>query len=399
MDKKKIIGFVLLFIVALGLFLVYFAFRKEEPSNTKVFVNAPLTMEVYEKVKLSEVVQIEEGSLVQDDVLDSLTLGEQQASFTYKDDHGRIHKASFSYMVQDTTEPLIGIGKTYSVLKGSTTKLEDAIMCADNYDKEPLCKIEGSYDLNKVGKYSLVYYAEDSNGNMAEEPFTLNVVEKFNSSSKEKVKISEIKKNYVKENIELGIDVSKWQGVIDFEKVKKEGVSFVFIRLGNQVGPHQDSIIDPYFEQNIKKAKEAGLKVGVYYYSYAGSMEDAITQSSWVMEQLKNYTLDLPVVFDWECYNRFNSFKISLYDLNTISSTFLNEVEKKGYQGMLYGSKNYLEKVWKYQEYPVWLAHYTDETTYTKPFVFWQLTNTGRVDGIEGDVDIDLYYKEETLAN
>ncbi len=392
MDKKKMIGFGLLFIVALGLFLIYFAFQREEPSNTKVFVNSPLTMEVYEKVKLSEVVQIEEGSFVQDDVLDSLTLGEQKASFTYKDDHGRIHKASFSYNVQDTTEPLIGIGKTYSVLKGSTNNLEEVILCADNYDKEPLCRIEGNYDLNKVGKYDLIFYAEDRNGNVAREPFTLNVVEKFTLSSKEKVDISEIKKNYVKENVELGIDVSKWQGVIDFEKVKKEGVSFVFIRLGTQEGPHQDSIIDPYFEQNIKKAKEAGLKVGVYYYSYAGSIEDATKQASWVSEQLKPYALDLPVVFDWECYNRFNSFKISLYDLNTISSTFLKEVEKKGYRGMLYGSKNYLEKVWKYQEYPVWLAHYTDETDYQGNFHYWQLTSTGRVDGIVGDVDIDIYY-------
>ena len=164
------------------------------------------------------------------------------------------------------------------------------------------------------------------------------------------------------------------------------------IRLGTQIGAHEDSKLDDYFLENIKGAKEVGIKVGVYYYSYASSKKEARDQAKWVVKNLKGFDLDLPVVFDWECYSMFNSFSISFYDLNRIADSFLGEIRHYGYQPMLYASKNYLEKIWTSFDSKVWLAHYTTYTNYQGDYLMWQLTNHGVVSGIQGEVDIDLGY-------
>lgn len=112
----------------------------------------------------------------------------------------------------------------------------------------------------------------------------------------------------------------------------------------------------------------------------------------WVSRQLFPYKLDLPVVFDWECYHLFNSFDISLYDLNQIADSFLKVIERNGYRPMMYGSKNYLQEIWNLLEYDVWLAHYTKKTDYSGDYKMWQFTNVGIVPGIDSFVDIDLLF-------
>ena len=83
---------------------------------------------------------------------------------------------------------------------------------------------------------------------------------------------------------------------------------------------------------------------------------------------------------------------MNFHTLNVIADSFLEEIEKSGYKSILYGSKNYLENVWTYLDYDVWLAHYTKNTNYTGDYSYWQLCSNGRVDGISGDVDIDIRY-------
>ncbi len=395
MKRKNIliIGTLFLLGVVLGvLFSVVFPSR-ETSSNAQVVWKGPMEVEVYEPRKISDFVSIENGNLVQDEVIDTTRIGTFTYEFRYTDTSSNEQTDHLTIQVKDTEEPLIGIGKTYSYLKGSSRGLDEIIMCADNYDAHPTCRIEGNYDLDTLGEYDVVYYAVDSSGNEAREPFTLKVVDKYDSTTRETITLEEAKNKYLKNDVMIGIDVSKWQGNIDWDKVKESGVTFAFIRLGTQTGPHQDSALDSYFKQNIENAKKAGIQVGVYYYTYAGSKEEASTQASWVLEQLKDYELDLPVVFDWECYSYFNSFGVSLYGLNEIADTFLQAVKNKGYQPMLYASKNYLQKVWKYLDYPTWLAHYTESTDYEGDYQYWQFTNTGRVPGIDGNVDIDIYYR------
>ena len=103
--------------------------------------------------------------------------------------------------------------------------------------------------------------------------------------------------------------------------------------------------------------------------------------------------LELPIVFDWENFNKWNEYKLSFHDINSIADTFIDTVMKSGYKGMLYSSKFYLENIWENKnDYPVWLAHYTDETNYTGKYKIWQMCNDGVIDGINGDVDIDIMY-------
>ena len=162
------------------------------------------------------------------------------------------------------------------------------------------------------------------------------------------------------------------------------------MRLG--VDSNKTLSVDRYFKTNIKNAKEAGLKVGVYMYSVATSEDEALKQADFVIETLDNEKLDLPIVFDWESWASWNTFKISFHDINEIADTFLKRVSEKGYEGMLYSSKFYLETIWENGNYPVWLAHYTKETDYQGKYKIWQLCNNGRISGINGDVDIDIMY-------
>lgn len=393
-NKIGIIFFIvgLLFLIA-GIFLCFpsFGLLEEEVENTSFVFKETVTTEVYSKVRISDFVRIEDGVL-EDEVIDTSELGEKEISFTYYNDYGKKKTSTFLLSVFDRTPPLVWVSGSYTVVKGNEKKLEDLILCGDNYDKNPNCRIEGDYFFDQVGEYPLTYLATDHSGNETREDFVLKVVEKQGTSTSEKIQLEDVKERYSSSNISIGIDVSKWQESIDWKRVRESGIQFAMIRLGTQIGPKEDSKLDSYFLENIKEAQKNGLLVGVYYYSYASSKKEARNQAKWVVKQLKDYSLDLPVVFDWECYSMFNSFHISLYDLNQIAHSFLSIIEKYGYQPMMYASKNYLEKIWNLLDYDVWLAHYTRETNYEGDYRMWQFTSNGRVPGISSDVDMDLLY-------
>ena len=110
------------------------------------------------------------------------------------------------------------------------------------------------------------------------------------------------------------------------------------------------------------------------------------------MKQIKNYKVDLEIVYDWENWGDFQEYDLSFYGLKDSFQTFRKTVEKKGYQGMLYGSKSYLETVWD-SPTSVWLAHYTKQTSYMGQYKVWQICDDGKVDGISGYVDLDIRYE------
>ena len=316
--------------------------------------------------------------------------------------------AVFDIDIVDDEKPLIWLSGSYSAKTGSDLNLENEIFCADNYDNNPTCKIEGEYDLNTAGTYNLTYVAIDSSNNETRQDFTLNIYDPAPIEAKEEqpqkeqkeaepavTAFNDIVNTHKEKNTEIGIDVSKWQGDINFKKVKEAGATFVMIRVGLQQGVQGEYILDPYFKKNIEKAIENNLKVGVYFYSYADSKKEAEHQANWVLKQIKDYEVVLPIAFDWECYNNFNEMELSLFGLNEVAETFLDRIEEKGYDGMLYGSKNYLNSIWKYHEYDVWLAHYTNETDYDSEYVMWQLCQDGQIDGINTPVDINVLYKNK----
>lgn len=404
--KKKII-----IISSLGAFLIILGsiisiLAPPEIDNTGYTLIENLKIPVYSKVKIKDLITSIEGKVITNKTLNTEKLGKQEVSFVYENGNNKEKRGVFTIDVVDEEKPLVWLSGSYSARVGSNLNLEDEIFCADNYDSNPTCKIEGSYDLNTAGTYNLTYVATDSNKNEERINFTLNVYEPAPATTTQTPAPAEEREEVVTafndvvathkdENTEIGIDVSKWQGDIDFKKVKDAGATFVMIRVGSQQGVDGEYVLDPYFKQNIENALANDLKVGVYFYSYANSKKEARKQATWVLNQIKDYEITLPIAFDWECYNSFNQMELSLFGLNEVAESFLEKVEDKEYDGMLYGSKNYLNSIWKYHDYDVWLAHYTDQTDYDSHYVMWQLCQDGRIDGINTAVDINVLYKNE----
>lgn len=359
---------------------------------------------VYSKVQLKDIIDDENIELLNgDDYVDTDTLGEKKFTLKYLHD-GKKYKKVLNYTITDNDKPiLINVPSTQTVTLNSEVNPCDKAVFADNYDKKPTCNIEGEYDTKQVGTYNLTYIISDSSNNTVSKKLTFNVIVPSNNTTTTKKptttdtkrkKISEAIEQYKNDNTMIGIDVSRYQENIDFEKVKNSGVEFVIIRIGVQSGAKKDVSIDSYYLENIKKAKEAGLLVGVYLYSTAISPEIAKEQAKWVIKTLDGVKLDFPIAFDWENWQYFREYEISLYDLSKSYLSFAEEIEKNGYKAMLYGSKYYLENMWLDKgNYPVWLAHYTDKTNYSGDHIMWQYSAIGEVDGINNAVDLDIYYK------
>lgn len=359
---------------------------------------------VYSKIQLKDIIDDENIELLNgDDYVDTDTLGEKKFTLKYLHD-GKKYKKVLNYTITDNDKPiLINVPSTQTVTLNSEVNPCDKAVFADNYDKKPTCNIEGEYDTKQVGAYNLTYIISDSSNNTVSKKLTFNVIVPSNNTTTTKKptttdtkrkKISEAIEQYKNDNTMIGIDVSRYQENIDFEKVKNSGVEFVIIRIGVQSGAKKDVSIDSYYLENIKKAKEAGLLVGVYLYSTAISPEIAKEQAKWVIKTLDGVKLDFPIAFDWENWQYFREYEISLYDLSKSYLSFAEEIEKNGYKAMLYGSKYYLENMWLDKgNYPVWLAHYTDKTNYSGDHIMWQYSAIGEVDGINNAVDLDIYYK------
>lgn len=403
MNKKKII---IIISIIVGILLLstggYFLYRYIRVKTAKVEVKLSEKLEANfaDTLRVSSFIESINGKIVDDYVIDTDTLGKKTINFEFVNEDGIKIKYSYVIDVVDKEAPLIWLGKSYNVTKGSDDYLLDKIMCGDNYDNNPKCYIEGEYNLDEVGSYKLVFKAEDSNGNKAEKKFTLNVNEPKkggSNSNTEKVTtdFSQIVKDYKNDDTQIGIDVSKWQGDIDFSKLKASGVEFVIIRVGSSNGLNGENFVDSKFIQNVKNANAVGIPVGIYFYSYASTIDRAISDAKWIVEQIKDYKVDLPIAFDWENWGSFNKFDVSFFGLTNIAKGFMDTIKDAGYDAMLYSSKTYLENIWLPTSYPVWLAHYTKNTNYTGDYSFWQICSNGRVDGISGDVDINIRYIEK----
>lgn len=399
MKKKNIIIIILvsiLVIILLGIGIVLYNNHKIKNAKIDITLEEKLEVPFLADAKVSDFITHINGKIEDDYVIDTTKVGKKKIEFSFINDDGIKLSSDFTINIVDQTEPLVWLNNTFTVTKGQKPTIFERILCGDDYDTNPKCEVVGDYDLDTVGEYPLEYHAEDSSGNKAVHEFTLNVIEPKNSSGpttpKETTAFSDVVNAYKTEDTQIGIDVSKWQGDIDFAKLKEAGVEFIMIRVGSADGIDGEYFVDSKFERNIKGANEANIPVGVYYYSYANTKKRAIEDAKWVLKQIKGYKVDLPVAFDWENWNDFNEFHVSFYGLSQMATGFLDTLNKEGYDGLLYSSKTYLERIWMPISYPTWLAHYTKSTNYKGEYDYWQLCNNGRVDGILGDVDIDIRY-------
>ena len=194
----------------------------------------------------------------------------------------------------------------------------------------------------------------------------------------------------------LGIDVSHYQGDIDWQKVKAAGIEFVFVRLGYR-GYGQDGVLkmDTNFEKNMEGARAAGLDVGVYFFAQAVNETEAVEEAEFVLEHLMEYDLQMPVVYDPESvvHEEARTDNVTGEQFTKNTKAFCETIEKSGYDAMVYCNMTWqafkldLEEL---EEYPIWYADYEEYPQTPYHFEIWQYSNEGTVDGIQGNVDLNI---------
>lgn len=196
-----------------------------------------------------------------------------------------------------------------------------------------------------------------------------------------------------------GIDVSSFQGEIDWEKVKADGIDFAIIRLGYRGYGTGRMMLDEYFEANINGALEAGLEVGVYYFSQAISEEEAVEEAQIVLEHIRNYHLTYPIIYDAEeiAMDTARTDGLTVRQLTDNAIAFCEYIEAAGYHSMIYSNKRWLLTKLDLErliDYDVWFAGYISIPEYPYDFKIWQYSESGTVNGIEGNVDLNISFMD-----
>ena len=300
----------------------------------------------------------------------------------------------------DHTNPTVFYGG-YTVyhLAGTAFDLSKYVSYGDDTDRNPRLTYTGSVNTSAVGSYPIKATVTDASGNSTSWSLTVNVVTKdptypTTTTPTKVMSFSEVVSKYKAANTRFGIDVSQWQGKVDYNAVKKAGCSFVFIRVGTKYG---SCTLDPYFKTNLNNAIAAGLDIGVYLYTTDHTPEAARDSAKWIVSQLGGKKLTLPVAYDWEELLNFQKFGASINDINNSYLAFKNELAKSGYSSMIYGKLSTLNYLWSpsvRNSSPVWLACYRDTPEYSGNFGIWQVC-CGRIPGIGGNTDFNVLYTDK----
>lgn len=412
MNKKIVVLLIFILIIGIVLAKIFIFYDKYKmPKGAEINV-LDEKIAVYEETNLYDLLENYNITILTEDTqLNYNTIGNHTYTIKYKYNGSiRSYLYDVKYTIVDEVDPIfinVPSSKTFYVGEASEDDLTKKVSYADNYDSKPTLKIEGDVDFENVGTYNIKYIVTDQSGNetikntsvvVKERPTkTETTVSNDEEEEEDFVSIEEQIENYKTASTMIGIDVSKWQGDIDFEKVKNAGVEFVILRMGVMKDKDTPLAIDNTFESNYNKAKEAGLKVGIYVYSEADTVDKAVENAKFVIDNLNGDKLDFPVCFDWENWAYFNELEINLHRLNEMYDAFTEELENAGYTTMLYASENYLNNTWlSLKDYTIWAAKYSSKMPSINAgneYILWQNTDKGRVDGIEGNVDLDIYYK------
>ena len=194
-----------------------------------------------------------------------------------------------------------------------------------------------------------------------------------------------------------GIDVSEFQGKIDWTKVKKDGVEFAILKLGN-IYDYDTNYKDSKFDTNYKEARKRGIKIGAYIYSYCNSVDTLKKGLKWVFEKLENKKLDLPIYLDMEDKDIQGESKASLTEQ---CNEFAKFVKNKDYMAGVYANVNWLKNELNPADFDkdlsVWVAQYYKKCEYTGKYDIWQYASNGNVSGINGNCDMNYLYNENII--
>ena len=293
--------------------------------------------------------------------------------------------------VDDTAPMFLNLPETAYIEVGGDFDINRHVGFIDDCDSDVECIIDGDVDTSEAGSYPITLTLVDDAGNTKTGSMTVKVYVPSSSGgggggSDEHTTLaySDFMDRYPDPDIAYGIDVSRYQGDIDFNKVKAAGCEFVMLRA--MIYNNGELGEDRKFEEYYVDAKAAGLLVGVYYYSTDCTIEELREHSAELLKVLDGKEIDLPVAFDWESWNHFQKYKMSIVDINNLFYEFAGIMDQNA-------SKYYLEIIWEPAGYDVWLAHYVKQTSYEGDYTMWQTGSIGRIDGCDEDVDTDILFK------
>ena len=250
-------------------------------------------------------------------------------------------------------------------------------------------------DPSQDGKHTKITYADGSEEWVLISPYlTKNTYDFTNLVSQ-----SNIMKYYEngKKASYVGVDISKYQDYVDFSSLKSDEIDYVMIRVGARGYSTGQITLDENFHDNIMRAKEAGLDVGVYFYSQAVTEEEAIEEANFVLQNISDYEIDYPVAFWMEniSNDKARIDELGKNDKTTVARAFLNTVKDAGYVPMVYGTKEWLIKevdLSKLSEYDIWLSQSSDIPDYPYRFSMRQYTNMGDISGIPGYANLNISF-------
>lgn len=194
-----------------------------------------------------------------------------------------------------------------------------------------------------------------------------------------------------------GIDVSEWQGNIDWTQVKESGVEFVIIRVGGRGTEKGTLYADECAQGYYEGATAVGLKVGAYFFSQAITVEEAVEEAEFVLDAVKDWDVQMPLVYDWEYMGE--DARTALMDdrtLTDMAKAFCDRIKQAGHTPMLYFGRSQSTDLLNLEElvqYPFWLAMYSTIMDYPYQIDMWQYTDQGTVPGIDGNVDMNLWFQ------
>ncbi len=202
----------------------------------------------------------------------------------------------------------------------------------------------------------------------------------------------------------IGIDVSYYQGEIDWQKVKAAGIEYAILRCGLRGYETGELRVDTKFHEYIKGANDAGIPVGVYFFSQAISPEEAKEEAGFVLDQIKGYKIDFPIVYDWETIGEdtARTNHVSPDMLTDCTVAFCEEIKAAGFTPMYYTNRNIGYRkldLSKLCDYDLWIADFNEYPSFYYKYTMWQYSYTGRVDGIENDVDLNVCFKNYAEEN
>lgn len=254
---------------------------------------------------------------------------------------------------------------------------------------------EEADDPSRDGKHTLLKYADGTEEWVLISPYLEKNTYDFTNLTMKADKMAYYEEG--QKTSYIGVDISKYNGNVDFAALKEAGMDFAMIRLGARGYGSGQIVLDEKFAENITKAQEAGIDIGVYFFSQAITADEAVEEANFVIQNISGHKVTYPVAFDME-YVLNDTARIetlSREEKTTVAKAFLDTVKNAGYKPMIYGTKEWLIKqvdLTKLTGYDVWLSQQEDIPDYPYQFQMWQYTLEGSVFGVDTDVDLNVSF-------